>query len=163
MASRHSRAPAEQTNGRTTEQVALRMQPDAALRLRAAADASGRTMSDYVASLVDGRAHRAELDSPESRGDALAEISRLANAIYNHVRLLELARGELGRAHGGVKHLFETATPAAEAHKYELAQAARSLRDAIARADQTIESANEAYGPLRLELAACAKRLVRIG
>jgi hypothetical protein len=171
MASRHSTAPAGQTNGRTTEQVALRLRPDVALRLRASAEAAGRTMSDYVAALVDGRANGAGVhpvcgvaDEPAaSRMHALGEVSRLANAIYNHKNALHLARGELGRAHGGVKHLFETATTAAEAHRFELAAAVRSLRDAIAKADQTIAEVDDAYGPIRSELCACAKRLTRIG
>jgi len=160
MANRHDGAPTAPTNGRTTELVGLRLKPDVALRLRVSADAAGRTMSDYVAALVDGRAGDTSAAwSNEDRWTAFDHASRTANAIFNLNRLLEGVRGELGRTHGGVKHLFETSRTAAEAHKYELAAAARALRDAIAKADKTVDEVGAAMVPIQAELAVFVKRI----
>jgi hypothetical protein len=148
-------------NRRSTEQVKLRLVPADAVRLRDAAEASGRTLSEYVMSLHDRQGASVPV-SVEPPGASLAVVSRLASALAGLSDGLRLVRGDLGRSLGLVKHLFTSASTAAEAHHVELADAARELRTAIARADEAVIRLEDAMSPLQAEMRVAAKRLAQI-
>ena len=151
-------------SNRTTAQVKLRLAPDDALRLRTASDASGRTLSDFVVTLLDGKASgQATVGGGEGVGDALAEVSRLANAVYNLTENLRLSRADLGRGLGLVKNLFNESQTAAEQHRHQLHEATVELRSAITRAEESSAFVSAEVARLRTEISACAKRLARIG
>jgi len=149
---------------RGTEQVKLRLSPAAALRLRTAATQSGRTLSEFVVALLDERvaAGAADASFPPDR-DALAEVSRLAHAIYSLAEEARLARGELGRSLGLVKHLFTISSEKAQVMREELSAAVLGLRDATKTADSTLLALHEHLASMRSELAAAAKRIARLG
>ncbi len=146
---------------RSTEQVKLRVQPADALRLRAQADLSGRSLSDYVVHLLAG-ATAAPPSSERERTIALVRISRLAAAIHAQAEQLRLARGDLGRAFGLLKHLFETAPVAASMHTDGLATVIAQARAATMNADIAVSATAERTAALRDELAITAKRLSRL-
>ena len=75
------------------------------------------------------------------------------------------ARGELGRAFGLVKHLFEMPATAlnAERHSFELSETTRDARAAIANVDASIDRLLDELASIREDLATTARRLARSG
>jgi hypothetical protein len=148
---------------RSTEQIKLRLRPDEALRLRTAADTSGRTLSDFVVALLDGRNTG---DHPATAADerkvALAEVSRLANALYALAENLRLSRGDLGRGLGLMKNLFNEAAVVADRHRFAIDDAIRDVRRAIVRADESSGTVADAVRQLRAEIEVTVRRLVRM-
>jgi hypothetical protein len=154
-------APAARSEARrSTEQVKLRLPPADALRLRAAAAERGLDVSAYVALLLDDP-RRPLVPSPSS-DLPLAEVSRFAGLLGLLPEEVRRSRGELGRAFGLLKHLFESPASAlnAERHAYALAQATREARAAIANVDAAVERLLDELASIREDLAVAARRLV---
>jgi hypothetical protein len=155
-------APAARTAEarRSTEQVKLRLRPEDALRLRAAAAERGLDVSAYVALLLDDP-RRPLVPSPSSELQ-LAEVSRLAGLLGLLPEEVRRSRGgELGRAFGLLKHLFESpaSAPDAERHAYALGKATHDARIAIAKVETAIEHLIAELAPIREDLAVAARRL----
>jgi hypothetical protein len=145
---------------RSTEQVKLRLRPEDALRLRAAAAERELDVSAYVALLLDDP--RRPLVPPPSSELQLAEVSRLAGLLGLLPEEVRRSRGELGRAFGLLKHLFESPASAldAERHAYALGKATREARIAIAKVETAVEHLIAELAPIREDLAVAARRLV---
>lgn len=144
---------------RSTEQVKLRLPPVDALRLRAAAHERELDVSAYVALLLDDP--RRTVVAPSSSELPLAEVSRLAGLLGLLPDEVRRSRGELGRAFGLLKHLFENPVSAldAERHAYALAEATRDARAAIANVDAAVERLLDELATIREDLAVAARRL----
>jgi hypothetical protein len=159
--------PAARTSteaGRTTKPVKLRLRPEDALRLRAAARESGVDLSEYVARLLDDPQRAAAARAPVS-ALPLADVSRLAGVLGVLPEEVRRARGELGRAFGLVKHLFEIPATAlnAERHSFELSETTRDARAAIANLDAAVDRLLDELATIREDLAITARRLARSG
>jgi hypothetical protein len=142
--------------------VKLRLQPADALRLRAAARESGVDLSEYVARLLDDPQRAIAARAPVLELP-LADVSRLAGALAALPEEVRRARGELGRAFGLVKHLFEMPATAlnAERHAFELSETTRDARTAIANVDASIDRLLDELASIREDLATTARRLAR--
>jgi hypothetical protein len=159
---RNEVAPAARSEtGRTTEQLKLRLRPEDALRLRYAARERGVDVSAYVAQLLDDPERAALLARPAVLELPLAEVSRLAGALGVLPEEARRSRGELGRAFGLLKHLFEMPQTAenAERHAFALADATRDARAAIENVDAAIEKLLDELASIREDLALTARRL----
>ena len=148
--------------GRRTKPVKLRLRPEDALRLRAAARESGVDLSEYVARLLDDPQRAASARAPVS-ALPLADVSRLAGVLGALPEEVRRARGELGRAFGLVKHLFEMPATAlnAERHSFELSETTRDARAAIQNVDASIDRLLDELASIREDLATAARRLAR--
>jgi len=115
--------------GRSTEQVKLRLRPEDALRLRISARDAHVDLSTYVALLLDDPERAAAARIPASEFP-LADVSRLAGILGLLPEEVRRSRGELGRAFGLLKHLFEMPLTAsnAERHAFALANVTRDAR-----------------------------------
>ena len=144
---------------RSTVQVKLRLSPADALRLRASARDRGLEVSAYVSALLDDPSRASA--PPSALEVPLASVSRLAGLLGLLPEEVRRSRGELGRAFGLLKHLFEqpVSVANAERHAQELSAAVRDARGAIARVEASVESLVADLAPLRSELAATARRL----
>jgi hypothetical protein len=149
---------------RTTKPVKLRLRPEHALRLRSAAREAGVDLSKYVARLLDDPERAAAARSPVSTLP-LADVSRLAGALGVLPDEVRRARGELGRAFGLLKHLFEmpATTLNAERHAFELSETTRDARAAIQNVDASVDRLLDELASIREDLATTARRLARSG
>ncbi|MGP6158609.1 MAG: hypothetical protein ACLPYS_14085 [Vulcanimicrobiaceae bacterium] len=129
------------------------------MRLRAAARERGVDLSAYVALLLDDPAHRPPPPAPSDL--PLAEVSRFAGLLGLLPEEVRRSRGELGRAFGLLKHLFESPVSAlnAERHAYALAEATRDARAAIAMVDAAVERLLDELASIREDLAVAARRI----
>ena len=158
--------PAARTSteaGRRTKPVKLRLRPEDALRLRTAARESGVDLSEYVARLLDDPQRAAVAARAAVSALPLADVSRLAGVLGALPEEVRRARGELGRAFGLVKHLFEMPATAlnAERHSLELSETTRDARAAIANVDASVDRLLEELASIREDLAMTARRLAR--
>jgi hypothetical protein len=109
---------------RDTEQLKLRVSPDEAESIRAAAKAAGETISDYVV-----RLHvRRDLRIPDEWKlfDELVEVRRVLDGIPEAVRKLD---ADLGRTYGNLKDLFAYSPALARLHQSDINSALRAVRD----------------------------------
>jgi uncharacterized protein (DUF1778 family) len=109
---------------RDTEQLKLRVSPDDAESIRAAAKAAGETISDYVV-----RLHvRRDLRIPDEWKlfDELVEVRRVLDAVPEAVRKLD---ADLGRTYGNLKDLFAYSPALARSHQSDINSALRAVRD----------------------------------
>jgi hypothetical protein len=150
--------------GRTTTAVKLRLRPEDALRLRTAARESGVDLSEYVARLLDDPERAVAARVPVS-ALPLADVSRLAGVLGALPEEVRRARGELGRAFGLLKHLFEMPATAlnAERHSFELSETTRDARTAIQNVDASVDRLLDELASIREDLATTARRLARSG
>lgn len=146
--------------GRSTEQVKLRLRPEDALRLRVSARESHVDLSSYVALLLDDPERAAAARIPTSEFP-LADVSRLAGVLGLLPEEVRRSRGELGRAFGLLKHLFEMPATAtnAERHAFALAEATRDARAAIENVDAAVDRLMDELAAIREDLAVTARRL----
>jgi hypothetical protein len=145
-------------------QVKLRLRPEDALRLRTAARESGVDLSEYVARLLDDPQRAVAARVPVS-ALPLADVSRLAGVLGALPEEVRRARGELGRAFGLLKHLFEMPLTAsnAERHSLELSATTRDARAAIQNVDASVDRLLDELASIREDLATTARRLARSG
>jgi len=148
--------------GRTTTAVKLRLRPEDALRLRAAARECSVDVSEYVARLLDDPQRAVAVRTPIA-ALPLADVSRLAGVLSVLPEEVRRARGELGRAFGLLKHFFEMPLTAsnAERHSLELSQTTRDARAAIQNVDASVERLLDELASIREDLAVTARRLAR--
>jgi len=148
--------------GRSTEQVKLRLRPEDALRLRVSARDAHVDLSTYVALLLDDPERAAAARIPTSEFP-LADVSRLAGILGLLPEEVRRSRGELGRAFGLLKHLFEMPLTAsnAERHAFALATATRDGRAAIENVDAAVDRLVDELAAIREDLAVTARRLAR--
>ena len=106
--------------GRSTEQVKLRLRPEDALRIRVSARDARVDLSTYVALLLDDPERAAAARIPTSEFP-LADVSRLAGILGLLPEEVRRSRGELGRAFGLLKHLFEMPLTASNAERHAFA------------------------------------------
>jgi hypothetical protein len=93
----------------------------------------------------------------------LADVSRLAGVLSVLPEEVRRARGELGRAFGLLKHLFEMPMTSSNAmrHSLELSQITRDARAAIQNVDASVERLLDELASIREDLAMTARRLAR--
>jgi len=150
-------APSE----RKTVPVLLRMQPAAARTLKAAATARIMTNAEYVSELVlecerTGRGGTAGMIAAEI---PLADVSRLAHALYQIPGEVKRLRGELGRQGGLIKHLVESEPAATGRLTQETAAALRSIMGTAAMTEAALAELLAQTAAIRGDLERSARRL----
>lgn len=96
------------------ERLKLRFTEDEAERIRAAASASGQTISAFVLSCVSGQ-HRPIVD--------LSDVAKLSTAVVALLSAPQAVRdleADLGRLSGRLSHLFTISYPLASEHRSEI-------------------------------------------
>jgi len=136
---------------RPTEQVKLRLSPEAASALRLSAEARCLSHSAYVTSLVlaQHRTDKGEGAGPSEIG--LLEIIRLTYALDQIPTEVRRLRAELGRQGGLLKYLAET-TPITARHDAELSEALRSVIATAEAADVAVDVLQDATATARRDL-----------
>lgn len=112
---------------RPTEQVKLRLSPEAAAALRLGAELRRLSLSEYVTSLVLAQEQADKSKGAQGTpGVSLLEVSRLAHTLHQLPAEVERVRGELGRQGGLLKHLAES-TPITARHDAEISATLREM------------------------------------
>jgi hypothetical protein len=157
---RNGSPAADPEDRRSTEQVKLRLRPADAARLRAAATSShAQSVSEYVVLMLDTPERVPVFDA--SSQASLAIVANLTTAIGMLPEEAGRCRGELGRAFGLLKHLFEQPASAinAERHAYAIAEATREARAAMAAVEAAVEKMGADLAPIRRDLGPVVKAL----
>ncbi len=140
---------------RRSEQLLLRLTPQEAERVRAAAASSGLSVADFVLALVD--------DRPPPILD-LAQVAEIASAVAalaavpGAVRDLE---ADLGRLSGRLSHLFTVNYARASLHRDEIHETLYALQDLMRRVLPEIEKMGAAVAKPRAAIVTVMRAIAR--
>jgi uncharacterized protein (DUF1778 family) len=138
-----------------SEQILLRLTPDEAQRLRAAAASAGVSIADYVVSTVENRP-RPIVDLSD-----VAQIAMATAALAGAPKAIRDLEADLGRLSGRLSHLFTLNYARAVLHRDEIHETLHALQDLMRRVQPEIAAMSAAVAEPRSEIAAVMRAIAR--
>jgi hypothetical protein len=138
-----------------SEQLLVRLTPEEAERLRAAAASSGLSVADFLLMIVD--------DRPPPMID-LAQVADISSAVATLAGIPGAIRdleADLGRLSGRLSHFFTVNYARASLHRDEIHETLWALQNLMRRVEPEIAKMSAAVAEPRSEIATVMRAIAR--
>jgi len=138
-----------------SEQLLVRLTPDEAERVRAAAASSGLSVADFLLTVVD--------DRPPPIID-LAQVAEISSAVATLASIPGAIRdleADLGRLSGRLSHFFTVNHARADLHRDEIHETLWALQDLMRRVEPELAKMSAAVVEPRTEIATVMRAIAR--